>query len=40
MLLEKLKGSLQNLSIELIGDALTIAVSLVIGYYVKVFFLM
>ncbi|MFT4413347.1 hypothetical protein ACLM5H_05760 [Fredinandcohnia humi] len=40
MLLEKLKGSLQNLSIELIGDALTIVVSLVIGYYVKVFFLM
>ncbi|WP_276309631.1 hypothetical protein [Peribacillus acanthi] len=36
----KLKESLQNLSIELIGDVLSIAVALVIGYYVKVFFLM
>ncbi|MEI2368003.1 hypothetical protein [Niallia circulans] len=39
MLLEKLKGSLQNLTIELVGDVLTIAVALVVGYYVKVFFL-
>ncbi|WML29360.1 hypothetical protein RCG24_15500 [Neobacillus sp. OS1-32] len=40
MLLEKLKGPLQNLTIELVGDVLTIAVALVVGYYVKVFFLM
>ncbi|WP_268926822.1 hypothetical protein [Niallia circulans] len=36
----KLRETLQNLSIEMIGDLLMIAISLVMGYYAKVFFLM
>ncbi|KIN51148.1 MULTISPECIES: hypothetical protein [Bacillaceae] len=36
----KLKESLLNLSVELLGDFLMIAIALVMGYYAKVFFLM
>jgi hypothetical protein len=36
----KLKESMLNFSIELFGDFLMIAISLVIGYYVKISFLM
>ncbi|WP_281368196.1 hypothetical protein [Neobacillus endophyticus] len=39
MVLEKLKRSFKNLSIEVAGDAIANAVSLVIGYFFKVFFL-
>ncbi|MFB6469510.1 hypothetical protein ACE38V_22515 [Cytobacillus sp. Hz8] len=36
----KLKESLLNLSVELIGDVFMIAISLIIGYYAKVSFFM
>lgn len=36
----KLKESLLNLSVELLGDCLMIAISLIMGYYVKVYFFM
>ncbi|MEI2364630.1 hypothetical protein [Niallia circulans] len=36
----KLKENLQNLSIELVGDALTVAIALILGYYVKTTFFM
>lgn len=36
----KLKESLLNLSVELLGDFLMIAIALIIGYYVKVSFFM
>ncbi|MFK5707503.1 MULTISPECIES: hypothetical protein [Bacillaceae] len=36
----KLKESMLNLSIEMIGDLLMIAISLFVGYYTKILFLM